>query len=113
MESSSKAQLDADAIRSYLLAQATASSDTVSIDNPFIKTQAAAQAVAERILKFYGGNAFETVGRGDPAAEIGDVDTIAITRTQSANGRRFAQSFSFNGGVLKSCQSKFIEVKSS
>ena len=92
---------------------AAASSATLSIDNPFIKTQAAAQAVAERILKFYGGNAFETVGRGDPAAEIGDVDTIAITRTQNANGRRFAQSFSFSGGVLKSCQSKFIEVKSS
>lgn len=91
---------------------AAASSATLSIDNPFIKTQAAAQAVAERILKFYGGNAFETVGRGDPAAEIGDVDSISITRTQSANGRRFAQSFSFSSGVLKSCQSKFIEVKS-
>ena len=32
MESSSKAQLDADAIRSYLLAQATASSDTEELN---------------------------------------------------------------------------------
>lgn len=91
---------------------AAASSATLSVDNPFIKTQAAAQAVAERILKFYGGNAFETVGRGDPAAEIGDVDTISITKVLTAKGRRYAQSFSFSGGVLKSCQSKFIEVKS-
>lgn len=91
---------------------AAASSATLSIDNPFIKTQAAAQAVAARILQFYGGNAFETVGRGDPAAEIGDVDTISITKSLTAKGRRYAQSFGFSGGVLKSCQSKFIEVKS-
>lgn len=90
---------------------AAASSATLSIDNPFIKTQAAADAVAARILKFYGGNAFETVGRGDPAAEIGDVDAIEVAKSQTVSARRSGQSFAFNGGVLKSCQSQFIEVK--
>ena len=90
---------------------AAASSATLSIDNPFIKTQAAADAVAARILKFYGGNAFETVGRGNPAAEIGDVDAIEVAKSQTVSARRSGQSFAFNGGVLKSCQSQFIEVK--
>ena len=60
--------------------------------------------------EFYGNSG---TGSFTAGAEIGDVDNISITRTQNANGRRFAQSFSFSGGVLKSCQSKFIEVKSS
>ena len=90
---------------------AAASSATLSIDNPFIKTQAQAQTVAARILQFYGGNAFETVGRGDPAAEIGDVDIVEVADGNSVSARRSGQSFSFGGGVLKSCKSTFIEVK--
>ena len=90
---------------------AAASSATLSIDNPFIKTQAQAQTVAARILQFYGGNAFETVGRGDPAAEIGDVDIVEVADGNSVSARRSGQSFAFGGGVLKSCKSTFIEVK--
>ena len=90
---------------------AAASSATLSIDNPFIKTQAQAQTVAARILQFYGGNAFDTVGRGDPAAEIGDVDIVEVADGNSVSARRSGQSFAFGGGVLKSCKSTFIEVK--
>ena len=39
------------------------SNNTVSIDNPFIKTSAQANTAAAVILQSYGGNMFETVGR--------------------------------------------------
>lgn len=90
---------------------APASSSTLSIDNPFIKSTATADAVAARILKFYGGNAFESTGRGDPAEEIGDADTLEIADGQTVSARRYAQSFSFGNGVLSGCKSQFIEVK--
>lgn len=90
---------------------APASSNTLSIDNPFIKSTATADAVAARILKFYGGNAFESTGRGDPAEEIGDADTLEIADGQTVSARRYAQSFSFGSGVLSGCKSQFLEVK--
>lgn len=90
---------------------APASSNTLSIDNPFIKSTATADAVAARILKFYGGNAFESTGRGDPAEEIGDADTLEIADGQTVSARRYAQSFAFGNGVLSGCKSQFLEVK--
>lgn len=90
---------------------APASSNTLSIDNPFIKSTTAADAVAARILKFYGGNAFDSTGRGDPAEEIGDADTLEIADGQTVSARRYAQSFAFGNGVLSGCKSQYIEVK--
>lgn len=89
---------------------AAASSATLSIDNPFIKTAAQADAVAARILRFYGGSAIETVGRGNPASEIGDTDAVTVAKGITITARRIAQSFNFSDGVLKSCQSQLIEV---
>lgn len=41
---------------------ATSSSETVSIDNPFIKTEAQALAAARLILSTYGGNVLDLTG---------------------------------------------------
>lgn len=90
---------------------AAASSNTVSVDNAFIKTTAQADKAAEIILAFYGGNAYSMTGRGNPASELGDVDTISITDSITATGRRVSQTFTFSDGVLQGCQATFIEVK--
>ena len=87
-----------------------ASDNQIAISNPFIHTSAAAQTAAAYILQFYGGNLVETTGRGDPASEIGDLDTIELAEETSATGRRQMQSFKYQNGVLQSCQSKFLEV---
>lgn len=87
-----------------------ASDNQITISNPFIHTSAAAQTAAAYILQFYGGNLVETAGRGDPASEIGDLDTIELAEETSATGRRQMQSFKYQNGVLQSCQSKFLEV---
>lgn len=92
---------------------AAASSNTISVDNPFIKTQTAADAAAAIILAFYGGNAYSTTGRGDPASEVGDVDTLSITDEISATARRVSQTFAYSEGVLQGCQATFIEVSKS
>lgn len=91
----------------------TASSDTVSVQNPFIKTQAQALTAARMILSTYGGNQLETTGRGDPSSEIGDVDTVWLDESQGTSGRRMRQTLNFQGGVLQSCTSTLLQADGS
>ena len=92
---------------------ATASSQTVSVSNPFIKTQAQALTAARLILSAYGGNKLETTGRGDPASEIGDVDTVWLDESSATTGRRIMQTFGFQGGVLRGCKSTLLQADGS
>lgn len=92
---------------------ATSSSETVSIDNPFIKTQAQALAAARLILSCYGGNVIEITGRGDPSSEIGDVDTIWLDESQATTARLTMQTFQFSGGVMQGCQSQLLQADGS
>ena len=87
----------------------TASSNTVSVDNPFLHTQTAALTAAKAILGIYGGNQIETVGRGDMASELGDVDQVQLNESTATSARRFKQEFSFSDGVLKNCQSVLLQ----
>lgn len=87
----------------------TSASNTISIENPFITTEAAALTAARLILSCYGGNQYETVGRGNPASEIGDVDTVQLDESTATNGRRAYQTLSFTNGVLQKCQSKLVQ----
>lgn len=92
---------------------ATSSSNTVSIKNPFLHTTAAALTAAKMILSDYGGNKLETVGRGDPSSEIGDVDTVWLNESSATTGRRIMQSFQFQNGVLQNCQSTLLQADGS
>lgn len=83
---------------------------SASINNPFITTEAEAITCARWILQFYGGNKLETVGRGNPASEIGDVDVVWLNESSSTNGRRMSQTLQFTGGVLKGCQSVLLQA---
>lgn len=89
------------------------SSNTASIENPFIHTQAQALTAAKMILSTYGGNQLETTGRGDPASEIGDVDTVWLNESSATTGRRIYQTFSISNGVLQGCQSKLLQADGS
>ena len=90
-----------------------ASSDTVSVENPFITTQAQALTAARLILSTYGGNQLETTGRGDPSSEIGDVDTVWLNESSATTGRRMTQTFTFQNGVLQGCQSVLLQADGS
>lgn len=91
----------------------TASSDTVSVNNPFIKTQADALTAARLILSAYGGNMLEITGRGDPASEIGDVDTVWLDESQATTARRIQQDFSLTDGVLQNAGSTLLQANGS
>ena len=85
------------------------SANTVSISNPFIHTTEQADNAAQLILAAYGGNQMEITGRGDPASEIGDVDTVWLDEENSTAGRRIYQSFTIQGGVLRNCKSTLLQ----
>ena len=91
----------------------TASEETVSISNPFLHTQEQALTAARLILSCYGGNIFETTGRGDPSSEIGDVDTMWLDESSATTARRKAQSFSISNHVLQGCGSTLLQADGS
>lgn len=84
---------------------APACGNTAEIENPFITDNVAA---ARALLSFYGGDKIETVGRGDPSSEIGDVDTIWLAEGNAVTARRIKQTLSFSNGVLRNCSSTFV-----
>lgn len=90
-----------------------ASSETLTIQNPFIKTQEQALTAAKLILATYGGNQLEATGRGDPSSEIGDVDTVWLDESQATTGRLQSQTFQFVSGVLANCQSVLLQADGS
>ena len=91
----------------------TSSEKTVTIENPFLHTQAQALTAARLILSCYGGNQLELTGRGDPSSEIGDVDTVWLDESQATAARRIYQTFQFADGVLQGCQSKLLQADGS
>lgn len=90
-----------------------ASSETKSIDNPFIKTQLQALTAARQILSAYGGNQIEITGRGDMSSEIGDVDTVWLNESQATTARRIQQDLSLTDGVLQNVQSILLQADGS
>ena len=88
-----------------------ASSNSQTITSPFMHTEAQAKAAAAIILKSYGGNIFETVGRGNPASEVGDIDTIQLSPITTARGRRMTQTLAYQNGVLSGCTASFLQIK--
>lgn len=89
------------------------SPNTVTVENPFIKTQDAALTAGRQILSTYGGNRLDAVGRGDPTSEIGDVDTVWLDEGQATTGRRIYQTFNIQDGVLQGCQSTLLQADGS
>ena len=92
---------------------ATSSSKTLTVSNPFLHTAAQAQTAARQILSQYGGIKLETTGRGDPAGEIGDVDTVWLDESSATTGRRMEQSFTFSNGILRDCKSVLLQADGS
>lgn len=91
----------------------TASSNTLSIDNPFIHTTAQALTAAKKILAQYGGNQIVVSERGDMTNELGDVSYVQLDKSQATSARRIAQSFSFSSGIMKDLPATLIQADGS
>ncbi len=88
----------------------TASSQTASVENPFITTSEQAAALARNILQFYGGNQLGVTDRGDPSAELGDVDRVQLDESQATSARRISQALGFSGGVMKDLAATLLQA---
>lgn len=87
-----------------------ASSNTLSVENPFVQTTAVADVVAAWILRFYGGNVVETTGRGDPSTELGDLITVEFGKNDEETARVYYQRFGIDNGVMRNCKTMAIET---
>lgn len=87
-----------------------ASNNTVAIDNPFIHTRDQALTAARAIISTYGGNRIQLSGRGDPASECGDVDSVQLSESAATSARRIEQKFTFRGGVLADLPSVLLQA---
>lgn len=87
-----------------------ASNNTVAIDNPFIHTRDQALTAARAIISTYGGNRIQLSGRGDPASECGDVDSVQLSKSAATSARRIEQKFTFRGGVLADLPSVLLQA---
>lgn len=86
------------------------SANTVTVDNPFISTQAQALTAARHILSAYGGNKITTTGRGDPSSEVGDVATVQLDRSNATTARITSQTFEFSGRILRDCKTELLQA---
>ena len=102
---------DDDELSYTLRGNSASATQNISFFSPFVKSEAVAKAVAERVLSAYGGTKYELHGRGDPSREIGDVDTIRLEgNAGTIVGRRIYQDFSYDEGVLQNCKSKLLRA---
>ena len=90
-----------------------ASSNTLSIDNPFIHTTVQALTAAKQILAQYGGNQIVLSERGDMTNELGDVSYVQLDKSQATSARRIAQTFSFSSGEMKDLPATLIQADGS
>lgn len=104
---------DANSTKYVVSGNATASSATVSVSNPFIHDSAAALTAARMILSTYGGNKLETTGRGDPSTEVGDVSTVELDESNATTGRVQYQTLTIQNGVLQGCQTELLQADGS
>lgn len=91
----------------------TSSPTTATLSNPFIPNQTAAFKAAQYIVSTFGGNRLETIGRGDPTTEIGDVATVQLDKSTATTGRVFFIRNKFVNGVLQSCTTKMLQASGS
>lgn len=91
----------------------TSSEKTVTIQNPFLHNKDQALESARLILSCYGGNVIDTVGRGDPSSEIGDVDTVWLNESNATTARRKSHTFQIQDGVLQGCKGTLLQADGS
>lgn len=86
------------------------SPNAIAIENPFIKNEDAATTLAGYALNYYGGNLLETVGRGNPAQEVGDYVFVELSKGAFIPARVTEQTIQITDHVMKSCKTVLLCV---
>lgn len=88
----------------------TVSGNNITMDNPFVTTEAQALETARHILVAYGGERTSVIGRGDPSSEIGDVATIQLDESIATTGRLISMTLDYSNGMLRNCRAEFLRA---
>lgn len=86
------------------------SDKTVNIKNPFITTTMDAVYAAQVILTQYGGNVINAKVRGDMSREVGDIETVEMTPSNTVAGRIMEQQFTLQNGVMTNLPLKMLQA---
>ena len=86
----------------------SASSNSNSIANPFLKDRAAVDRAARMILTKYGGHKITVQGRGDMTRELGDVMAIETPFGATMAGRLYRQELRLSDGVMSNVPALFL-----
>ena len=89
----------------------TASDTSLTVNNPFIGSTDGARNAAANVLSQYGGRKFTVRSRGNPASEIGDIDTIETAFGTTISARRYKQQLKLENGVMRNVPSYFIQTE--
>lgn len=83
---------------------------TCKVDNPFIKTRESAELAAKNILRQSGGSTYKLAGRGNPASDIGDIDTFETIFGERVSARRQKQQLKFSDCVMLETPSWLVQA---
>ena len=88
----------------------TESDTSLTINNPFVHTTDDARRVVSNVLSQYGGRKFTIRGRGNPASETGDVDTVATAFGTTISARRYKHQLKLENGVMRNLPAYLIQT---
>lgn len=87
----------------------TESEVSLSVSNPFVHTNADAQAAAVSCLFEYGGRSFDVSSRGNPSTECGDILSIDTQFLSTITARLYKQQLKFDRGTMTKVTSNYIQ----
>lgn len=87
----------------------SAAEKTCKVDNPFIKTREGAERAAKNILQQSGGSTYKLAGRGNPASDIGDIDTFETIFGERVSARLRKQQLKFSDCVMLETPSWLVQ----
>lgn len=87
----------------------TESEVSLSVDNPFVHTQADAQKAVISCLFEYGGRSFSVTSRGNPSSECGDIMAVDTQFNSTISARLYKQQLSIGDGVMLDMPSLLVQ----
>jgi hypothetical protein len=87
----------------------TESEVSLSVDNPFIHTEADARKAVISCLFEYGGRSFSVKSRGNPSSECGDIQAVDTQFKSTISARLYKQQLTLEDGVMRSSPSELVQ----
>lgn len=87
----------------------TESEVSLSVDNPFVHTQADAQKAVISCLFEYGGRSFSVTSRGNPSSECGDIMAVDTQFNSTISARLYKQQLALDEGVMRDMPSLLVQ----